>query len=103
MISLILLQANNTPGGGFSQLIFFALIILVFYFFMIRPQQKKTKLQKKFIEEVKKGDSIVTVGGMHGKIYSLDELTITVEVDKGVKITLDRTSISLEATNRLKK
>ena len=103
MISSILLQANGAPGGGYSQLLFFALIILVFYFFMIRPRQKKQKQQKKFIEEVKKGDSIVTVGGIHGKIYALDDDTFTLEVDKGVKMKCDRTSISLEATNRLTK
>jgi preprotein translocase subunit YajC len=69
---------------------------------MIRPQQKKQKDQKKFLEEVRKGDNIVTVGGIHGRIVSIDGDTIILEVEKGGKIKLDKSSISLEATKRNK-
>lgn len=82
------------------QLVLFGGIALVFYFFMIRPQQKKQKDQKKFINEIKKGDSVVTIGGMHGTVYSLTDETVTIEVDKSVKLTFEKSSISLDASKR---
>ena len=84
-----------------QQLILFGGIALVFYFFMIRPQQKKQKDQKKFINDIKKGDAVVTIGGVHGKVYALDDETVTVEVDKSTKIKFERTAISLEASKRV--
>ncbi|GAB3896580.1 preprotein translocase subunit YajC [Spirosoma agri] len=73
-------------------------IIGVFYFFMIRPQQKKQKDQKNFVDNLKKGDSVVTIGGLHGRISSVDGTTVTLEVDRGVKMTFEKSSISREAT-----
>ncbi len=73
-------------------------IIGIFYFFMIRPQQKKQKDQKGFVDSLKKGDSVVTIGGMHGRIASVDATTVILEVDRGVKMTFEKTSISREAT-----
>lgn len=90
------MQAGD--GGGISSLILFGGVALVFYFFMIRPQQKKQKDQKKFIEEIKRGDQVVTIGGIHGKVLSTDEATVVLEIDKGVKITVQKSSISLEAS-----
>lgn len=93
----ILLQAS--PGGGQTfQLIFFGAIILVFYFFMIRPQQKKAKDQRKFIEEIKKGDYVVTIGGAHGYISELEGDTFILEVEKGGRIRFNKSAISLDAT-----
>ena len=97
MLALILAQAAPS-GGGYTQIIFFVGIALVFYFFMIRPQQKKQKDQKKFIAEIKKGDNVVTIGGMHGKVYSVDDTKVTLDVDKGTKLTFDKASISLESS-----
>ena len=102
MQALILAQAAPS-GGGYTQIIFFVGIALVFYFFMIRPQQKKQKDQKKFIEEIKKGDDVVTVGGMHGKVYSVDETTVVLDVDKGAKLTFEKSSISLESSKPAEK
>lgn len=94
----ILLQA--TPGGGSAvpQLIFFGAIILIFYFFMIRPQQKKAKDQRKFIEEIKKGDYVVTIGGAHGYVGELEGDTFVLEVEKGGRIRFNKSAISLDAT-----
>lgn len=101
MFLQVLAQATSSPGGGgYTQIIFFVGIAVVFYFFMIRPQQKKQKDQKKFLAEIKKGDNVVTIGGMHGKVYSLDDTTITLDVDKGTKMVFERSSISLEASNK---
>lgn len=93
----ILLQANS-GGGQYFQLVFFGAIILVFYFFMIRPQQKKAKDQKKFIEDIKKGDYVVTIGGAHGYVGELEGDTFILEVEKGGRIRFNKSAISLEAT-----
>ena len=96
----ILLQAG-ADGGILPQLLMFGAFILVFYFFMIRPQQKKAKDQKKFREELNKGMNVVTIGGLHGKLVSLDDATVTIEVDKGVRLTFDKSAISMEATAKV--
>lgn len=103
MLAVILLQAPGGGSGGTLNLIFIGGILLVFYFFMIRPQQKKQKDQKKFISEIKKGDMVVTVGGVHGKIASMDEATVILDVDRGAKIKVDKSSISLEASKQYTK
>jgi preprotein translocase subunit YajC len=97
----ILLQAQS--GGMTMQLLFMGAIIAVFYFFMIRPQQQKAKEAKKFIEELKTGDKVVTIGGAHGTVVSIREKTIVVEVDssKGVRIVFEKTAISKDASSRL--
>ena len=96
----ILLQAGQ-DGGILPQLLMFGAIILVFYFFMIRPQQKKAKDQKKFREELSKGMNVVTIGGLHGKLTAIEDDTLVVEVDKGVRLTFDKSAISMEATARV--
>jgi preprotein translocase subunit YajC len=98
MITTILLQA-----GGFDpkQLIVFGLIIVVFYFFMIRPQIKKQKDQKNFVNELKKGDKIITTAGMHGKIIEVADTTFLIETEGGGKIRFDKSAISLELSKPL--
>lgn len=96
----IVLQSQPQGGGWMSQLLLFGGIAIVFYFFMIRPQQKKQKDQKNFINEIKKGDSIVTIGGIHGKVYAQNDETVTIEVDKSTKLTIEKSSISLEASKK---
>lgn len=77
------------------------LIIVVFYFFMIRPQMKKAKDHKKYVEELKKGDKVITTSGIHGKIVELNETTFLVEVESGTKIRFEKSSVSLEASKAL--
>jgi preprotein translocase subunit YajC len=93
----IILQAQ-TGGSSYFQLLFFGAIILIFYFFMIRPQQKKAKDAKKFIDEVKRGDYVVTIGGAHGYVAELEGDTFILEVEKGGRIRFNKSAISLEAT-----
>jgi len=102
MLNIILLQGDS-QGGGASFLILMVGMIVVFYFFMFRPQQKKQKDQKKFIAEVRKGDKVVTVGGIHGRIFEISDDTVIMEVEKGAKIKIDKTSISLESTKKVSK
>ncbi|MGZ4074080.1 MAG: preprotein translocase subunit YajC, partial [Bacteroidia bacterium] len=69
------------------------LIIIVFYFFMIRPQLKKSKEQKKFRENIKVGDKIVTIGGIHGKISDVQDTTFMITVEGGVKLKIEKSAI----------
>jgi preprotein translocase subunit YajC len=94
----ILLQAQQPGGGGAQTLIFFLLIIVVFYFFMIRPQMRKAKLEKNYREKVQKGDKIVTIGGIHGRIIDVDATTFLVEVDNNVKLRIEKNAIAVDAT-----
>ncbi|RZK82030.1 MAG: preprotein translocase subunit YajC [Pedobacter sp.] len=97
MISTIILQA---AGGSsmLSTLVPMVLIMVVFYFFMIRPQVKKAKDHKKLVEDLKKGDKIVTTAGIHGRIVDMNDTTFLIEVEGGTKIRFDKTAISLDAT-----
>jgi preprotein translocase subunit YajC len=102
MFRTILLQAEAPASPAWtSNLILFGGIAIIFYFFMIRPQQKKQKDQKSFIKEIKKGDDIVTIGGIHGKVVAIDEETVTLDLEKGARIKFERSAISLEASKKL--
>jgi preprotein translocase subunit YajC len=98
----ILLQLQG-GGSAVPQMLFFGAIILIFYFFMIRPQQKKAKDQKKFTEEMKKGDYVVTVGGAHGYIAETEGDTFILEVEKGGRIRFNKSAISMEYTKAANK
>ena len=99
----ILLQAS--PGfGGTSQLIFLGLMVLVFWMFMIRPQAKKAKKQKEFINNLQKGDKIVTIAGIHGTVNKVnDDATLMLETSPGSYIKIERSAISMEWTANINK
>jgi len=96
MTSIIILQAGGSQMLG--TVVPMVLIMVVFYFFMIRPQVKKAKDHKKLVEDLKKGDKIVTTAGIHGRIVDMNETTFLIEVEGGTKIRFDKSAISLEAT-----
>ena len=93
----ILLQAQG-GGGATMQIVLMVAIVGIFYFFMIRPQQKKSKDQKKFTEEIKKGDNVVTIGGAHGRVAEIEGDTFILEVERGARIKFSKTAISMEST-----
>ncbi|CAN5462220.1 preprotein translocase subunit YajC [soil metagenome] len=97
MIPSILLQAQ-APGSGWSFYVMIGLMIVVFYFFMIRPQQKKAKDQKKFVEEIKKGDLVVTIGGAHGRVADIEGDTFILEFERGARIKFSKSSVSMDST-----
>lgn len=70
------------------------LIFVVFYLFIIRPQQKREKKRKAMIEAVKRGNKVVTAGGIHGKIHQVDESSVLLDVDGGVKLRIEKNSIA---------
>lgn len=89
----VLLQAGG--GGAMSSIIMLVAIIVIFYFFMIRPQQKRQKEEKKFREALTKGQRVVTIGGLHGKIADVRETTVLIEVANDVKIEVEKTAVAM--------
>ncbi|MCM1322461.1 MAG: preprotein translocase subunit YajC [Bacteroides sp.] len=92
-----LLQAGGTPAGSGSMLLSMAPLIIIFaimYLLMIRPQRKKEKELQKMIAAIKKGDKIVTIGGIHGTVSAAKEKTIVVKVDTNVCIEFSRSAIA---------
>lgn len=104
MFNHILLDAMSSLGIPIQQILLISSIALVFYFFMIRPQQRRQKEQQEFLEQIKKGQPVVTIGGIHGTIYEVADDLVTLEVDKkGSKLTVSKGAISIESTKRYKK
>lgn len=95
MFLTLLLQASAQSGP--LQYLFPLLLLAVFYFFMIRPQQKRAADARKLREGLSKGTQVVTVGGLHGRIVDLAEDKVTLEVDKGVRLTFDRSAVARQA------
>lgn len=94
MLTLPLAQAAPTGGLFGNPLILIAVLFVVMYFTMIRPQTKQAKQHRELVESLTKGDRIVTVGGIHGTVRSVDEKTVLVEVDGGTKLRFDKAKVA---------
>lgn len=94
--SFPVLQASGSASGSMvSTVVMFGLIFVIFYFLIIRPQNKKQKEMKKMLEAVKKGDKIVTIGGIHGVIHAVKEGgTVVVKVDDACKLEFSKSAIA---------
>jgi len=99
-----LFVALATQGGqsGLVNILMIGGMLVVFYFFMIRPQMKKQKEIAKFRSELKKGDKIITTGGIYGKIAEMKETTITLEVEDGSKMKVDKAAIVRDLSDTAK-
>ncbi|HVO37598.1 MAG TPA: preprotein translocase subunit YajC [Spirochaetia bacterium] len=90
--------AGASGGGGGTQLVTmlvtFGLIIVVFYFLVIRPQNRKQRDAKKMLESIRKGDRVVTVGGMHGFVESVKDDSVVLRIDDNVKVKFNRSAVS---------
>jgi preprotein translocase subunit YajC len=94
-LSILLTTAPSGGGGGNpGSLLFLAVFVFILYFFMIRPQAKKAKEQRNFTESLEKGQRVITSGGIHGRIVQVDERSVLLEVDKGLKIRVEKGMIS---------
>lgn len=104
---LLFNMGGSTPageGGGsnpFVQFIPLVLIILVFYLFFIRPQMKKSKEQKKFRENLKKGDKVITIGGLHGRILEVTDTTVTIEAGDNVRLKFEKSAVAMDNSSQL--
>jgi len=88
------LAAGEGAGGGIAQLVPLVLIIVIFYFLLIRPQQKRLKAHQSMIGELKKGDKVVTSGGIVGTVQDVSEDTLRVEIADKVRVTIKRDTIT---------
>ena len=86
-------QAGQAGGGGLTMLLMLALIFVVMWLFMIRPQQKRQKQLNEFRNNLSKGDKVVTVGGIYGTIVEVNDNKVLLDIDKDVKIKVDKASL----------
>lgn len=94
-ILLFMAPAGQEGGAGLiGNLVLFGTIIAIFYFMIIRPQQKRTKEREAMLNSVKKGDKVITSGGIHGTVMGLEEKTLLVQIADNVKVKVDRGSIT---------
>ena len=87
----------GAPAGGmaaFQQMIPLIFMFAIFYFLLIRPQQKKAKEHKALLEAIKKGDNVITAGGVHGKVSGVDDNIVTLEIATGVNIKITKSYIA---------
>ncbi len=104
LLSIFLMMDPQGKGGSSGTLIMMGLMILVFWLFMIRPQAKKAKKQKEFINNLQKGDKIVTIAGIHGKVNKVnDDATLELETSPGSYMKIERSAISMEWTANINK
>ena len=88
-------SGGPAPGsGGAGMLIMFGLVFSIMYFLMIRPQNKKLAAHAALVAGLKKGDEMVTVGGVHGKIHAVEENTISLEIAKGVRVSVEKSKVA---------
>jgi len=97
----VLMMAPSADGKSnpLQMILMFGLVIVVFYFFMIRPQQKKQKELKKFRDELKVGDKIITVGGIYGKIKEIGDATVIIEVEGQMRLKIDKAGLVKDNTD----
>jgi preprotein translocase subunit YajC len=104
LVSILLMApqggASGTQSGWWSFLPLL-LIVVVFYLFFIRPQMKRSKDQKKFRESLEKGQKVITIGGIHGRITEIQDNTVTVEIDKEVNIRVEKSAIAIDNTQTI--
>ena len=95
-MNTIILQAAGQQGGGMSMIIMMVVLFAIMYFFMIRPQNKKQKEIQKFRNSLSVGQQIITIGGIHGTVKSINENdnTVSVEVASGIKMTFSKDAIN---------
>ncbi|SRR6266542_3141254 len=92
-ILLMTSPAGQGQGGGLSMLIMMVMIIVIFYFFMIRPQMKRQKELANYRNTLKKGDKVITTGGIYGKIHEVNDQTILLEIDNNVHVKVDKSAV----------
>ena len=94
LLNITLLEAAQpAQSSPYSGILMIVLIFVIFWLFFIRPQNKRNKEQQKFRENLKKGDKIVTIGGIHGKVVEVKENTVIVSVDPNASIEFEKSAI----------
>lgn len=102
-IPVLLVGQQPGSGSGMQTIVMLLLMVVVFWFFMIRPQMKKQKELKNFREALKAGDDVVTVGGIHGKISALQETTVTIKVEGGTTLKVEKSALVTDFAQQMQK
>ena len=97
-LSMFLLEAPAQQGNGWSGIILIVLLFVVFWLFFIRPQNKRQKEAQKFRDALQKGDKVMTIGGIHGKVHEVKETTIVITVDNNVNIEVEKSALVANGT-----
>lgn len=87
-------QAAAGGGKGYESIAMLVVMFAIFYLLLIRPQQKRAKQHRQLLDALTSGDQVVTAGGIHGRIVTVQENVVTIEIDKGIKIKLNRASVT---------
>ncbi len=98
-MNILLMASPEGQGGGFGAFIPLLLVIVIFYFFMIRPQMKRQKEVRNFRESLKKGDKVLTIGGIYGKVVEIQETTIILEIADNVRIKVEKSGVIKDNTD----
>ena len=104
LLSILLMAPQSTGSGSQSSWLSFLpliLIVVVFYLFFIRPQMKRSKDQKKFRESLQKGQKIITIGGIHGRIVEIQDTTVTIEVEDQVRFRIEKSAVALDSSQTI--
>ncbi len=102
LLNVYLQAGQQAAPNPLMQFLPIVLILAVLYFFMIRPQVKKAKSERQFKESIKKGDKIVTIGGIHGKIVEVQDRSFTIETEGSeIRLRVEKSAISLDLTKSL--
>jgi preprotein translocase subunit YajC len=100
MNNMTILDAE-AQGSQMSFFIMMGAVIFVMYWFMLRPQNKKRKAALAYRENIQKGDKIVTIGGIHGKVDSLKDTTVVIIVEGGMKMEMEKSAVSMDASMQM--
>ena len=98
-MNILLMAAPEGGGGGFGAFIPLLAVIVIFYFFMIRPQMKRQKEIRNFRESLKKGDKVLTLGGIYGKIAEIQDTTVLLEIAENVRVKVEKSGIVKDNTD----
>ena len=94
LLQTLAFQAADPGSGIMNTVIMFGLMFVILYFMIIRPQQKRQKERQKMLDGLKKGDKVITAGGIHGTISGIDEKSLLVEIADKIKVKVERGSVS---------
>jgi preprotein translocase subunit YajC len=104
LLSILLMAPQASGGGSQSSWMSFLpliLIVVVFYLFFIRPQMKRSKDQKKFRESLEKGQKVITIGGIHGRIVEIQDTTVTIEVEGQVRLRIEKSAVAIDSSQTI--
>lgn len=91
---MVFMQQGDSTTGLLGSLLPFLLIILVFYFLILRPQQKRQKERQRLLSSIKKGDKVITSGGLHGTIEGIDDKTVLIKIADNIKVKVERSAVT---------